>query len=311
LIPNPIHLDPSKFNIVSTCDTLITSIFGKEINYTNIHQLKKRVILSPTNNNVAQLNELVLQRVISPKHMKFSIDTPSGTTEDHLAIPQEFLHSLTPPGMPPHALTIKVNGIYMLLRNMNVEEGQCNGSRFIVTGVSQHTLHCELIRDDPTLPPSTFILPRITCTPPDKYPFMFTRRQFPIRPAFAMTINKSQGGTFDKVGIELTSPVFTHGQLYVAVSRTSDFSNVTIMTSNNDNTTKNIVFPAIFDKEYIDEQRRILLSRKTGLAPRPSLPVRIETDTDFYTNHQSAMPASILHTSEDPADEHDDWSPLL
>ena len=123
-----------------------------------------------------------------------------------------------------------------------------------------------------------------------------------------MTINKSQGGTFDKVGIELTSPVFTHGQLYVAVSRTSDFPNVTIMTSNNDNTTKNIVFPAIFDKEYIDEQRRILLARKTGLAPRPSLPVRIETDSDFYTNQQSAIPASILHTSEDPADEQDDWS---
>ena len=39
-------------------------------------------------------------------------------------------------------------------------------------------------------------------------------------PAFAMTINKSQGQSFSKVGISLTNPVFAHGQLYVALSRT-------------------------------------------------------------------------------------------
>lgn len=34
-----------------------------------------------------------------------------------------------------------------------------------------------------------------------------------------MTINKSQGQTFDVVGVHLVDPVFTHGQLYVAASR--------------------------------------------------------------------------------------------
>ena len=47
----------------------------------------------------------------------------------------------------------------------------------------------------------------------------FKRRQFPIRPAFAMTINKCQGQTFKIVGIYLDQPIFTHGQLYVAFSR--------------------------------------------------------------------------------------------
>jgi ATP-dependent exoDNAse (exonuclease V) alpha subunit len=36
---------------------------------------------------------------------------------------------------------------------------------------------------------------------------------------FAMTINKSQGQTLGHVGLYLTRPIFTHGQLYVAVSR--------------------------------------------------------------------------------------------
>lgn len=50
-------------------------------------------------------------------------------------------------------------------------------------------------------------------------PFLLKRLQFPILLAFAMTINKSQGQTFDRVGIFLPRPVFSHGQLYVAFSR--------------------------------------------------------------------------------------------
>ena len=45
------------------------------------------------------------------------------------------------------------------------------------------------------------------------------RRQFPIKPAFAMTINKSQGQTMQMAGLYLRPEVFTHGQMYVALSR--------------------------------------------------------------------------------------------
>lgn len=41
-----------------------------------------------------------------------------------------------------------------------------------------------------------------------------------------MTINKSQGQTFNKVGIFLRGPVFTHGQLYVAASRVRSFDSL-------------------------------------------------------------------------------------
>lgn len=59
-------------------------------------------------------------------------------------------------------------------------------------------------------------------------PFKLKRRQFPVRLAYAMTINKSQGQTFDKVGIYLPSPCFAHGQLYVAFSRARGFDKVKI-----------------------------------------------------------------------------------
>ena len=40
-----------------------------------------------------------------------------------------------------------------------------------------------------------------------------------MRLAYSMTINKTQGQTFQKVGLDLPKPVFEHGQPYVALSR--------------------------------------------------------------------------------------------
>ena len=84
-------------------------------------------------------------------------------------------------------------------------------------------------------------------------PFALCRRQFPVRLAWAMTINKTRGQTFDKVGIHLEEPVFTHGQLYVAFSRARSFSDVrveilpTLRQGRRDDTrtTDNIVFTEV------------------------------------------------------------------
>ena len=73
------------------------------------------------------------------------------------------------------------------------------------------------------------LLPRIHLTPSDlELPFILCRQQFPIRLAYSMTINKSPGQTFDKVGIYLQRPCFTHGQLYVAFSRARNFQSIKV-----------------------------------------------------------------------------------
>jgi ATP-dependent DNA helicase PIF1 len=64
------------------------------------------------------------------------------------------------------------------------------------------------------------LISRINVTYSDTtLPFIFQRTQFPIIPAFAIKINKSQGQLFEKIGILLKQPVFTHGPFYVAISR--------------------------------------------------------------------------------------------
>ena len=73
----------------------------------------------------------------------------------------------------------------------------------------------------------TVLIPRIKLAPSDiNLPFVLECRQFPVRLAYPMTINKAQGQTFDKVGIYLPAPVFSHGQLYVALSRAKSFKDI-------------------------------------------------------------------------------------
>ncbi|GBO20953.1 hypothetical protein AVEN_109677-1 [Araneus ventricosus] len=74
-------------------------------------------------------------------------------------------------------------------------------------------------------------LSRIKLATSDVNPqFVLNRRQFPLIPAYTMTTNKSQGQTFDHVGIYLDEPVFSHGQPYVALPRSRIPNHVKIYT---------------------------------------------------------------------------------
>ena len=78
-------------------------------------------------------------------------------------------------------------------------------------------------------------------------PVPFRRLQFPVRLAYAMTINKSQGQTVKHVGLNLSTPVFSHGQLYVALLRCKHPRNIKILFSNQrDTKAMNIVWTEVF-----------------------------------------------------------------
>jgi ATP-dependent DNA helicase PIF1 len=91
------------------------------------------------------------------------------------------------------------------------------------------------------MPP--ILIPRIcVIASKGKLPFDLKRRQFPLRLAFSVTINKSQGQTFDKVGLYLRMPVFDHGQFYVACSRVRNPNDLIFFNQGQLSNTKNIVY---------------------------------------------------------------------
>ena len=134
----------------------------------------------------------------------------------------------------------------ILLRNIDQAQGLCNGTRLIIKEF--HRNFITVIIANGKNKGKIHYIQRLPITPTDLgIPVEMKRIQFLLRSAFATTINKSQGSTLDFVGIYLNEPVFTHGQLYVALSRVSSFENIFVATnSDKDGITRNVVYTEIF-----------------------------------------------------------------
>lgn len=165
------------------------------------------------------------------------------------AITTEFLNSLTTSGLPNHKINVKIGSPIMLLRNLDQNEGLCNGTRLIITRLANHIIEAEIISGKNL--GTRVLIPRMSMSPSQSpWPFKLIRRQFPIIVSYAMTINKSQGQSLATVGLYLPKPVFSHGQLYVALSRVQTKKGLKVIIHDKDRnpltTTTNVVFKEVF-----------------------------------------------------------------
>ena len=91
----------------------------------------------------------------------------------------------------------------MLLRNLNPAEGHCNGTRYVITNMAKYVI--EAVIPEGLHKGKVLYIPRIYNTPPKNFTPNMTRIQFPIKLAFAITSNMSQGQSLESIGIFLRS----------------------------------------------------------------------------------------------------------
>ena len=221
----------------------------------NPNFFQDRAILAPTLELVEKVNDYVMSLIPGECKEYLSCDTVLKCDEDigidRRWITPEFLNDIKCSGMPNHKLHFKVGVPVMLLRNIDVSAGLCNGTRLTVLELGKNIIGVQVV-SGPHSGDRAWI-PRMNLVPSDaNVSISFQRRQFPLCVCFAMSINKSQGQTLSSVGLFLPRLVFTYGQLYVAASRVKTRGGLKILITDDcgqlSSSTTNVVYPEVFRK---------------------------------------------------------------
>ena len=171
----------------------------------NDSNLLKKVILANQNDDIRTLNTWTLSLLEGNVRTYYSIDLakPRGVDQSEegvtLGYQTDYLNSLQ---FPKHKLEVKVGAVILLLQNLCINEGLCNGTRISSACIPTGDEEGEIV-----------FIPRIKLDTGESsdLPFVLHRRQFPVTLAFTITINKSQGQSFPEVSLYLDKPLFSHG----------------------------------------------------------------------------------------------------
>ena len=187
----------------------------------------QRAILAPTNAQIDVYNDIIIDQLPGASRTYIAADCLKEVDDAGLIPPTsqlDYVARNTPPGLPRHTLVIKVGGVYRLMRNLSIDRGLVKNVRVVVMAVGHRILTVRVVRPRMNLNLTTvsaddILLPRITFDTALHSGHTLRRRQIPLAPAYAVTFNGCQGLTLDRIAVDVSYPVFSHGQLYTALSR--------------------------------------------------------------------------------------------
>ena len=180
-----------------------------------------RVVLASTNSAVHNWNIHIQSLNTSPETICVSRDYLCEVDDLHGHLKsmttEECLNSYNNNNAPPHLLKLKVNDICLVTRALMVDNIASN-SRVQILRILPHLIWVRTLSETTQ---------RVVAIPKVRFKFRLTygqsfslmRTQFPLRLAYAMTLNKSQSQTLGRTLVDCTKPPFSHGHLYVGSSR--------------------------------------------------------------------------------------------
>jgi len=205
-----------------------------------------RAILAPTNAQIGHYNSIILNRLPGECRTYLAADSLKEANDNNVVPPGSILDYVArkpPTGLPPSDLRVKVGAVYRILRNFSVDRGLVKNTRVVVTELGVRLITVRILGQQHA--GEDILIPRITFTATLKSGHTLIRRQFPLALAYAVTFHGCQGLTLDRIGVELTLPVFSHGQLYTALSRIRERGHGVVRVAPNTSGTTNITYEEI------------------------------------------------------------------
>lgn len=226
-----------------------------------------RFIVAATNDRIDYWNTQVqlLNRDNAFFETKYSTDQIMDSDDPHGYLSQmvrchAVMEKYNATEVPPYRLKLKKNDICLLLVNYSKSGGLTKNTRVKIVAVKKHTIDVETLDGKHLIP-----LPRLRFEFSSRYgkSFRMIRKQFPLRLAYCMTYNKSQGQSADSILMDIVNPPFAHGHLYVAISRVRYFKGLKIYCNkrqavyDKNKKLRSVIIPSITHKEVLPNNNRL------------------------------------------------------